>query len=82
MHLLTHFSELDRNYDKYQKAIEGFKKYLKWNIVARNHIELYNSITSSTRMLTSKEPTITIAKRRYRLQQHPELFSFQLEWYG
>ncbi len=54
--------ELDRNYDKYQKAIEGFKKYLKWNIVARNHIELYNSITSSTRMLTSKEPTITIAK--------------------
>ena len=55
--------ELDRNYDKYQKAIEGFKKYLKWNIVARNHIELYNSITSSTRMLTSKEPTITIAKR-------------------
>jgi glycosyltransferase involved in cell wall biosynthesis len=55
-------SELDRNYDKYQKAIEGFKKYLEWNIVARNHIEIYNSITSSTRMPTSNEPTITVTE--------------------
>jgi glycosyltransferase involved in cell wall biosynthesis len=54
--------ELDRNYDKYKKAVEGFKKYLKWNIVARNHIELYNSITSSTRILTSNKTTIAIAK--------------------
>jgi glycosyltransferase involved in cell wall biosynthesis len=54
--------ELDSNYDKYQKAIESFKKYLKWNIVTRNHIELYHSITSSTRMLTSDKPTVTIAK--------------------
>ena len=55
-------SELDRNYDKYQKAIEGFKKYLKWNTVARNHIEIYNSITSSTRMLTRNESAITVTK--------------------
>jgi glycosyltransferase involved in cell wall biosynthesis len=54
--------ELDSNYDKYQKAIESFKKYFKWNMVARNHIGLYNSITSPTRMLTSNKPTITIAK--------------------
>jgi glycosyltransferase involved in cell wall biosynthesis len=55
-------SELDRNYEKYQKVIEGFKKYLEWNIVARNHIEIYNSITSSARMLTSNEPTIRVTK--------------------
>jgi glycosyltransferase involved in cell wall biosynthesis len=54
--------ELDSNYDKYKKAVEGFKKYLKWNIIARNHIELYNSITSSARILTSNKATITIAK--------------------
>ena len=55
--------ELDNNYDKYQKAIEGFKNYLKWNIVARNHIELYNSITSSAKIPASNEPTITVTKR-------------------
>jgi glycosyltransferase involved in cell wall biosynthesis len=55
-------SELDGDYAKYQKAIERFKKYLKWNIVSINHIELYNSITSSARMLTNNKPTITIAK--------------------
>jgi glycosyltransferase involved in cell wall biosynthesis len=54
--------ELDNNYDKYQKAIECFKKYLNWNIVAINHIELYNSISYSTRMLASYEPTITVTK--------------------
>ena len=54
--------ELDSNYDKYQKAIESFKKYFKWNMVARYHIGLYNSIISPTRMLTSSKPTITIAK--------------------
>jgi glycosyltransferase involved in cell wall biosynthesis len=55
-------SELDKNYNKYRKAIEGFKKYLKWNIVARNHIELYNGISSPTRMLTSNKPTVTVTK--------------------
>ena len=55
-------SELASNYDKYKRAVDGFKKYLKWNLVARNHIELYNSITSSTRMLTSNGSIITIAK--------------------
>ncbi len=55
-------SELDRNYDKYEKAVEDFRKYLKWNIVARNHIELYNRITSSTRILTGNKATIAIAK--------------------
>jgi glycosyltransferase involved in cell wall biosynthesis len=54
--------ELDNNYDKYQKAIEGFKKYLKWNIVAGNHIELYNSITSSAKIPASNEPTIIVTK--------------------
>ena len=56
--------ELDRNYDIYQKAVDGFKKYLKWDSITRNHVKLYNDvITNSNRMLTSKEPTITIAKR-------------------
>jgi glycosyltransferase involved in cell wall biosynthesis len=54
--------ELDSNYDKYQKAIEAFKQYLKWNIVARNHIELYNSITSSAKISASNEPAITVTK--------------------
>jgi glycosyltransferase involved in cell wall biosynthesis len=54
--------ELDKNYDKYQKAIEGFKKYLQWCIVTMNHIELYNSITSTTKMVTSNKPTITITE--------------------
>jgi glycosyltransferase involved in cell wall biosynthesis len=54
--------ELDNNYDKYQKAIEAFKQYLKWNIVAKNHIELYNSITSSAKIPASNEPTITVTK--------------------
>ena len=55
--------ELDNNYDKYQKAIEGITKLLKWDIVARNHIELYNSITSSAKIPASNEPTITVTKK-------------------
>ncbi|HXW11498.1 MAG TPA: glycosyltransferase, partial [Nitrososphaeraceae archaeon] len=54
--------ELDKNYDKYKNAIEGFKKYLRWDIVARNHTELYNNISSSTKMLTGNEPHITVTK--------------------
>jgi glycosyltransferase involved in cell wall biosynthesis len=54
--------ELDNNYDKYKNAIEDFKKYLKWNIIAKNHIELYNSIASSTRILTSNEPSMIVTE--------------------
>jgi glycosyltransferase involved in cell wall biosynthesis len=72
--------EVDKNYNKYKNAIEGFKKYLRWDIVARNHTELYKNISSSTRMLTSNEPHITVTKSIADLtSQHPKPFSFQLD---
>ena len=72
--------ELDKDYDKYKSAVEGFKKYIKWNIVARNHIELYCGIGSSTMILTGNEPTIAITKSMRDLtQQHPKSPSFQLD---
>ena len=45
--------ELDNNYEKYKKAINGFKENLKWNIVARYHIEFYHDIIRSTKMPTT-----------------------------
>ena len=54
--------ELDRNYDKFKKAVEEFKECLQWDTVARHHIKLYNSIASSPKMLTSNKAAITIAK--------------------
>lgn len=54
--------ELDNNYDRYKKAVEGFKENLKWTTVAKNHIGLYNSIISSTKDLASNRTTIAIAK--------------------
>jgi glycosyltransferase involved in cell wall biosynthesis len=54
--------ELDNNYDKYKHTVERFKENLKWVTVARNHIELYNSIVSSTKVVASSKVTVPIAK--------------------
>jgi glycosyltransferase involved in cell wall biosynthesis len=53
--------ELDNNYNKYKNAVERFKENLKWATVARNHIELYNSIVSSTKVVATNKVTVPIA---------------------
>jgi glycosyltransferase involved in cell wall biosynthesis len=35
--------KLGNNYEKYNKSVENFKSKLKWNNVAAQHIQLYNS---------------------------------------
>jgi glycosyltransferase involved in cell wall biosynthesis len=52
--------ELEHNYDKYKKTVEVFKKYLKWDLIARNHIELYHNITNTG---PGNKATVTIAKK-------------------
>ncbi|HZD36713.1 MAG TPA: glycosyltransferase family 4 protein [Nitrososphaeraceae archaeon] len=52
--------ELDSNYAIYKKAVEEFKENLKWSTVARNHIELYNSIINSTRVVTRVKARATV----------------------
>jgi len=59
--------ELDNNYDKYKKTIDGFKENLKWNIVARNHIELCHDIIRSTKMPT----TVAISNNTSDLSSTP-----------
>jgi glycosyltransferase involved in cell wall biosynthesis len=54
--------ELDNNYDRYKKAVEGFKENLKWTTGARNHIELYHNVINSTNVLANNKATVTIAK--------------------
>jgi glycosyltransferase involved in cell wall biosynthesis len=54
--------ELDSNYDRYKQAVERFKENLKWATVARNHVELYNDITSSNEDLASSKATTAITK--------------------
>jgi glycosyltransferase involved in cell wall biosynthesis len=54
--------ELDNNYDKYKHAVERFKENLKWATVARNHIELYNTIVSSTKVVASSKINMPIAR--------------------
>lgn len=58
--------ELDNNYEKYKKAINGFKENLKWNIVARDHIELYHDIIKSAKM----PATVAISNNTSDLQNH------------
>ena len=53
--------ELDRNYDKYKKAVEEFKEHLQWATVTRYHVELYNSIASSPKIVTGNKAAITVA---------------------
>jgi glycosyltransferase involved in cell wall biosynthesis len=49
--------ELDKNYDKYKNAIEGFKKNLRWNIIASTHIKLYRDILKPTKILRTTAAT-------------------------
>lgn len=57
--------ELDNNYDNYKIAVEGFKKNLNWAKVARDHIELYNDIISSTKVAaSSSKATIKITRNQ------------------
>ena len=52
--------ELDKNYDRYKNAVEGFKKNLRWNIIASTHIKLYRDILKPTKILrTAAESTTT-----------------------
>jgi glycosyltransferase involved in cell wall biosynthesis len=54
--------ELDSNYDRYKQAVDRFKENLKWAIVARNHVELYNDIISSSEDLASSKATMAVTK--------------------
>ena len=52
--------ELDKTYDKYKNAVEGFKKNLRWYITAINHIKLYHGILRPTKIFTNNQATATI----------------------
>jgi glycosyltransferase involved in cell wall biosynthesis len=41
------FLKLERDYDKYENAVEIFRRKLVWKEVAKKHISLYESIRSS-----------------------------------
>ncbi|MGA7141642.1 MAG: glycosyltransferase, partial [Nitrososphaeraceae archaeon] len=41
------FVKLERDYDKYENAVEIFRRKLAWKEVAKKHISLYESIRSS-----------------------------------
>jgi glycosyltransferase involved in cell wall biosynthesis len=63
--------ELDNNYDIYKKAVDRFKKYLKWDSITRNHVKLYNDVhTNSNRMLATIDGDVT----------HPRSHPPQLEY--
>jgi glycosyltransferase involved in cell wall biosynthesis len=51
--------KLDKDYDKYKSAVEGFKKNLRWNIIASTHIKIYRDILRSTKVLTKVKATAT-----------------------
>lgn len=53
---------MDDNYYKYKKDVEEFKEHLQWATVARYHVELYNSITSSPKIVAGNKAAITVAK--------------------
>jgi glycosyltransferase involved in cell wall biosynthesis len=52
--------ELDKNYNRYKNAVEVFKKNLGWNIIASNHIEMYNDIIRPTKILTTAATTTPV----------------------
>ena len=54
--------KLDKNYDRYKKAVSDYKKYLEWNLIARIHVELYHSIIGTTTMFTSNMAVAGIVK--------------------
>jgi glycosyltransferase involved in cell wall biosynthesis len=67
----TALIKLDNNYNKYKKAVEDFKKNLRWNLIARNHIELYHDIVRPTKMLKNNEAAATIVNNpQDQLQSH------------
>jgi len=39
--------ELAKSYDKYFAAVESFKQRLKWDFVANEHVQLYESAISN-----------------------------------
>ena len=39
--------KLERDYDKYENAVEIFRRKLAWKEVAKKHISLYESIRNS-----------------------------------
>jgi glycosyltransferase involved in cell wall biosynthesis len=41
------FLKLERDYDKYENAVEIFRRKLVWKEVAKKHISLYESIRSN-----------------------------------
>jgi glycosyltransferase involved in cell wall biosynthesis len=46
--------KLDRNYFKYAETVDLFKQNLKWNVVARQHSQLYYSIVNTRRDLKAE----------------------------
>ena len=56
----TALIKLDNNYNKYKKVVEDFKKNLRWNLIARNHIGLYHDIVRPTKMLENNKAAATI----------------------
>ncbi|MDQ3868353.1 MAG: glycosyltransferase [Thermoproteota archaeon] len=46
--------KLDRNYFKYAETVNLFKQNLKWNVVARQHSQLYYSIVNTRRDLKAE----------------------------
>ena len=39
---------VDKNYDKLKSSVNEFQKNLKWNLIAKQHIDIYKSILNNT----------------------------------
>lgn len=64
--------ELDINYNKYKQTVEGFRKNLRWDLIARNHIELYHNIIRPAKVPTNNETTVTVVKNSVTVVKSPE----------
>ncbi len=44
------FKIIDKNYEKFRSNVEEFSKNLKWDIIAKKHISIYESIINETNL--------------------------------
>jgi glycosyltransferase involved in cell wall biosynthesis len=57
---------VDKNYDKLKSNVNDFQKNLKWNLIAKQHIDIYKSILNNT---MNKNSIKLIPSAKSRLSQ-------------
>ena len=43
------FEQIDKNYTYYKSNVEEFRKKISWDNIAKQHVSIYNNITTTTR---------------------------------